>query len=470
MAHNKIVLAPTGEVLIDLTQDDVTEADVVKGKTFHKADGTIAEGAYEPPVAEVVLQDKTITENGTYTADEGYDGLGSVTVDVDTSVETEELTVELSMADGDQIVSPSENKLLSKVTVTKPSTMLPENIKEGVEIGGVVGTHVGGSEGENYAAQIVEGTLTELNPTILAGVTSIRKYAFYKNITLQSVSFPSSLTSIGYGAFEGCYNITSPIVFPKYVTETEMYSFKACSKIPSITLNEGLKRIGQEAFYDCKFITSINIPSTVTRIDSYAFQNCDLREVVIPDTVTVFSSGVFRGNTNLASVIIGKGINKTYGYDFYECTALEEITIPETLTNIGSAAFFKSGLKRINWHNGITQLGSLLFAYAPIEHLSFPTSISVIPSQVCQYCTSLKSVVIPIISNNIQNAAFDNCTALEYVDMTAYIEGTSFPVLGSNVFRNCPSTFEIRVLAGRKAALAAMTNWSTYADNIVEVS
>lgn len=59
--------------------------------------------------------------------------------------DTEEATVELAMADGDQIVlSSAEGKVLSKVTIQKPETLVPENIAEGVTIGGVVGTFRGG--------------------------------------------------------------------------------------------------------------------------------------------------------------------------------------------------------------------------------------------------------------------------------------------------------------------------------------
>lgn len=59
--------------------------------------------------------------------------------------DTEEATVELDLAEGDQVVEPSAHgKVLSRVTVKKPETLIPENIAEGVQIGGVEGTHKGG--------------------------------------------------------------------------------------------------------------------------------------------------------------------------------------------------------------------------------------------------------------------------------------------------------------------------------------
>lgn len=57
----------------------------------------------------------------------------------------EEKTLALSMANGNQVITPTSGKVMNKVTITKPSTLIPENIKSGVDIGGVVGTYVGSS-------------------------------------------------------------------------------------------------------------------------------------------------------------------------------------------------------------------------------------------------------------------------------------------------------------------------------------
>ena len=85
------------------------------------------------------LQSKSVATNGSVVADEGYCGLDSVTVAVP-ATPTQEKTVDLAMASGDQVISPDAGKNLSKVTVTKPSTLVASNIKTGVSIGGVTGT------------------------------------------------------------------------------------------------------------------------------------------------------------------------------------------------------------------------------------------------------------------------------------------------------------------------------------------
>ena len=86
------------------------------------------------------LQEKSVTVNGAVMPDSGFQGLSKVTVNVP-ATPTEEKTVELALADGNQVLTPTAGKNFSKVTITKPATLLPENIKKGVTIAGVVGTY-----------------------------------------------------------------------------------------------------------------------------------------------------------------------------------------------------------------------------------------------------------------------------------------------------------------------------------------
>lgn len=86
------------------------------------------------------LQEKSVTANGDVTPDSGFQGLSKVTVSVP-ATPTEEKTVELALADGNQVLTPTAGKNFSKVTITKPADLKPENIKKGVTIAGVVGTY-----------------------------------------------------------------------------------------------------------------------------------------------------------------------------------------------------------------------------------------------------------------------------------------------------------------------------------------
>lgn len=99
-----------GKVLFDLTGDTVTESTLKKGATAHDATGTKITGTLTIP-------------------------------------ESQTKTMDLDMASGDQVVKPDSGKVLSQVTVKKPSTFTAENIKKDVNIGGVVGTYAGSGGG-----------------------------------------------------------------------------------------------------------------------------------------------------------------------------------------------------------------------------------------------------------------------------------------------------------------------------------
>lgn len=86
------------------------------------------------------LQAKTATTNGVIKPDATYDGLSQVTVNVP-ATPTETKTVEPNFSNGSEVLTPTEGKAFSSITLTKPSTLLPENIKKGVVICGIEGTY-----------------------------------------------------------------------------------------------------------------------------------------------------------------------------------------------------------------------------------------------------------------------------------------------------------------------------------------
>lgn len=108
--------------------------------------------------------------------------------------DTEEVTADLAMADGDQVIVPSaDGKVISRVTVKKPETLLPENIAKDVEIGGVVGTHEGGGE-----AVAVSG---EYTPTTTGEITIQHNLGVMPDIivvTSSPSSYPAIISVIGF--------------------------------------------------------------------------------------------------------------------------------------------------------------------------------------------------------------------------------------------------------------------------------
>lgn len=114
--------------------------EATENKTYKASDEDL-EGYSQVTVnVQPNLQTKSVTVNGTVEPDEGYDGLSEVAVNVP-ATPTETKTVEPDFSNGNQTITPSAGKVFSSVTLTKPATLLPENIKKGVIIFGIEGTY-----------------------------------------------------------------------------------------------------------------------------------------------------------------------------------------------------------------------------------------------------------------------------------------------------------------------------------------
>lgn len=143
--------------------------------------------------------------------------------------------------------------------------------------------------------------------TIGNSVTCIGDYAFGDCKSLTALIIPNSVTTIGEEAFEGCDNLTS-IIVGKGLKNVSKSSFSGCTKLNTVTmfcetigqwfvgspikelhLEEGVKVIGERAFRGCKNITSIDLPQSITRIETRAFSKIDnltdvtCRTILVPE-------------------------------------------------------------------------------------------------------------------------------------------------------------------------------------------
>ena len=130
---------------------------------------------------------------------------------------------------------------------------------------------------------------------IPSSVTSIGDHAFDGCDSLSEIVIPSSVTSIGKGAFSGCHSL-SEIVIPPSVTSIGDSAFDGCHSLSEIVIPSSVTSIGNSAFWGCRSLSEIVIPSSVTSIGDYAFDGCDsLSEIVIPPSVTSIGDCAFDG-------------------------------------------------------------------------------------------------------------------------------------------------------------------------------
>lgn len=138
----------------------------------------------KPTLTDYLMNEVTVSKPDTLIPENIKSGINiAQIVGTYTGAESEEVTTNLNMSDGNQVITPSSGKVFSKVTVTKPDTMLPENIKNGINIGGVVGTLVsGGGETEEVTVDL---SMADGDQVIMPSAgKSISKATITKPVTL----------------------------------------------------------------------------------------------------------------------------------------------------------------------------------------------------------------------------------------------------------------------------------------------
>ena len=171
-------------------------------------------------------------------------------------------------------------------------------------------------------------------PSSLKGcsVTSIGNGAFQNCYNLTSVNIPNSVTSIGTMAFQKCTGLTS-VTIPNSVTSIGSVAFSSCSALTSVNIPNSVTEIGLGAFDGCGNLTSITIPNSLTSINEYVFASCGLTSVTIPNSVTSIGDGAF-SSCKMTSITIGSGVT-SINHSFTGCQNLTDVyclaeNVPQT--------------------------------------------------------------------------------------------------------------------------------------------
>jgi len=167
---------------------------------------------------------------------------------------------------------------------------------------------------------------------------------------------------IGAYAFYGCSSLTS-LTLPSNVTKIGESAFEGCSGLTSLTLPSNVTKIGESAFEGCSGLTSLTLPSSVTSIGSSAFHGCSgLTSLTLPSSVTSIGWSAFSGCSGLTSLTLPSSVTEIGGSAFYGCSGLTSLTLPSSVTEIGAYAFYGcSSLASLTLPSSVTSIGSSAF-------------------------------------------------------------------------------------------------------------
>jgi BspA type Leucine rich repeat region (6 copies) len=325
--------------------------------------------------------------------------------------------------------------------------------------GGLGGSYTVPNSVTNIGIDAFSGCYNLTSVTIGNSVTSIGDGAFSGCYGLTSVTIGNSVTNIGIDAFSGCSSLSSINVSasnPAYSSTGGVLLDKAQTLLVqflggaggSYTVPNSVTSIGGGAFSGC-YLTSVAIPNSVTNIGDEAFENCNnLTSMTIPNSVTSIGDEAFYNCSGLTSVTIGNSVTSIGDEAFEYCSRLTSVTIPNSVTNIGDDAFYVcSGLTSINvsasnpayssTHGVLFDKAQTLLIQFPggaVGSYTVPNSVTSIGIDAFFGCSDLTSVTIGNSVTSIGDEAFEFCSRLTNVTFHGNAPVLASAADGYNVF------------------------------------
>ncbi len=278
--------------------------------------------------------------------------------------------------------------------------------------------------------------------TIPNSVKSIGNRAFYECKSLQSITIPNSVTSIGKEAFSCCESLQS-ITIPNSVKSIGNYAFRNCESLQSVTIPNSVTKIGNEAFWGCDSLQSVTIPNSVTSIGNKAFNDCkSLQSITIPNSVKSIGDGAFRECDSLQSITIPNSVTSIGEGAFSTCVSLQSVTIPNSVKSIGNYAFRNcESLQSVTIPNSVTSIEDHAFSGCEShQSVTIPNSVKSIGKEAFSGCVSLQSITIPNSVTKIEDDAFWGCKSLQSVTIPNSVKS-----IGKKAFSGCKSLESITI-------------------------
>ena len=333
-------------------------------------------------------------------------------------------------------------------------------------------------------------------------VVRIGESAFYRCENITSITIPESITSIGFYAFEDCYNLfkvkyqgtiekwcnitfdcfvfgntscaksfyllgenneykeVTEIVLPEGLIAIKKYAFYGFNKLTSITIPDTVTHISSYAFSRCKNLTNIKMSKNITIIGKYAFHFCErLTTINLPDTITKIDEAAFSYCYKLSNLKIPKNLTSINKYVFYKCSNLTDITIPEGITIIGPCAFEDChNLFKVKFQGTIEKWCSIKFESSPalyaksiymldesndfkeVTKITLPEGLTTINDYTFYGFRNVTSVTIPESVTAIGDYAFENCSSLTNITIPENVTS-----IGNHAFDSCSRLTNIRL-------------------------
>lgn len=254
---------------------------------------------------------------------------------------------------------------------------------------------------------------------------------YFNNKLARDIVVPSGITKINDYAFFG-YERMKTLELSDTVTEIGNYAFYYCESLATLKTAKALKKIGLQAFEGCNYIESIYTPDIKSWLNiSYVYTETSIFGYI---NYLGYSWGgqynLYVGGKLAKSVVVPSSVKKINPYAFYSCKSIESITIPSSVTSIGDYAFYNcSNLKNVyasdvaSWCK--IKFGSNASPMIPAKNLYFnkklattitiPSTVKKITRGTFNSVDCLETLIIPKTVTDINFYAFENCNNLKSI-------------------------------------------------------
>lgn len=244
-------------------------------------------------------------------------------------------------------------------------------------------------------------------------VELINGAAFNECSKLEEIKIPSSVSRIGVYAFDGTPWLAKQVSTDEFVIVNGILICAGTAKSGNITIPNGVKSIGTQAFASCENLTNVTIPDSVERIEDRAFVYCNkLEKIIIPSSVKHIGRYALDETKWMENQKADHEFVVVNGILIDSRTKSGELIIPDGVITIGENAFRECD---------------------NLKNVVIPNSVKTIEAAAFADCWSLTSITIPSSVTLIEEYAFARCNSLRTVTFTG-----TLPELGENVFEDTP--------------------------------
>ncbi len=265
-------------------------------------------------------------------------------------------------------------------------------------------------------------------------VTSIEALVFWRNTSLKSVIIPNTVTKIGSSLFLGCTSLKKVVLSTK-IKEIPDHCFSSCSNLVDINIPPSVNRIGSMAFEETA-LKKLILPNSLEEIDDYAFDDIELDTIIIPNSVKAIGAYAFGGCHTINKLVLGNGLEEIGEYAFNACDNIGSVTIGSSLHGELSGLFYDEhtsnpiNVDELIFAEGCTE--TIPTVFNTTKKIKIPNTVIEISNKAFYNFNNVTEITLPNTLKYIGDYAFNGCSKLTTINIPNELE-----YLGQNAFNGC---------------------------------